>query len=189
MYYSFVTILFDLFFCASTYNNSMEKRIKRILSIAAVAAAGIVATAAFAVCAVFPNKYAHELNAAADEFGLDRVFVQAVVWTESKFDARAVSGKGAMGLMQLMPDTLTECATAIGECADGFDPKVNLRCGCYYLSLMLDKFGGNKSAALMAYNAGENNARRFLNGERVFPETEEYLKSVKRAEKVYDVFG
>ena len=166
----------------------MEKRIKRILTVAALAAAGLVASAAFAVCAIFPNKYAHELNAAADEFGLDRTLVRAVVWTESRYNAAAVSNKGAMGLMQVMPDTLSECATAIGARADGFDPAVNLRCGCYYLALMLDKFGGNERAALMAYNAGENNARRFLNGERVFPETEEYLKSVAKARTVYRVF-
>lgn len=166
----------------------MEKRIKRILKIAALSAAGVIATAAFAVCAVFPNKYAHELNSAADEFGLDRTLVRAVVWTESKYNAAAVSQKGAMGLMQIMPMTLTECARAIGVRADGFDPTVNLRCGCYYLSLLLEKFGGNERAALMAYNAGENNARRFLSGERVFPETEEYLKSVSRARKVYGTF-
>lgn len=166
----------------------MEKRIGKIITAAAVAATGAVLAAAVALCAVFPNKYAHELNAAADEFGLSRALVRAVVWTESRFDRSAVSHKGAAGLMQLMPETFIECAAAIGAESDVFDIKTNLRCGCYYLSLMFDKFGGNEHAALMAYNAGENNARRFLNGERVFPETEEYIKSVRRARRVYDVF-
>lgn len=163
----------------------MERRKKTIKIITAVALAltAVFIAAAATLCIVFPNKYVTELNAAADEFGLDRTLVRAVVWTESRFDARAVSDKGAIGLMQIMPDTLGECADALGlDAADGFDPVTSLRCGCYYLALMTDKFRDER-AALMAYNAGEANARRFINGTEIFPETAGYLKKIGVAKK------
>ena len=168
----------------------MERRKKTIKIITAVALAltAVFIAAAATLCIMFPNKYVTELNAAADEFGLDRTLVRAVVWTESRFDARAVSDKGAIGLMQLMPDTLDECAAALGlEGTDGFDPATSLRCGCYYLSLMSDKLKSDR-AALMAYNAGEANARRFIDGAEIFPETAGYLKKVEMAKTVYGLF-
>ena len=174
----------------SAYNKGMERRgniIKTITAVALALTAGFLIAAA-TLCIVFPNKYVSELNAAADEFGLDRTLVRAVVWTESRFDARAVSDKGAVGLMQIMPDTLDECAAALGiRDADGYDPVTSLRCGCYYLALMSDRFGSER-AALMAYNAGEVNARKFLDGAELFPETAGYLKKVSIAKRVYGMF-
>lgn len=166
------------------------KVMRAVTATAAVLSAGIV-VAAVALCIVFPNKYADKLNAAADEFGLDRALVRSVVWAESKFDPSAKSDKGASGLMQLMPETFAACAMALN--IDGaenkiFDPETSLRCGCYYLSLMLDKFDGDVDAALMAYNAGEQNARKFLAGEAVFPETRKYLSDIKLAKRVYGLF-
>lgn len=161
---------------------------KKILKAAAGLAVVAVVVFAAVLCAVFPNKYAKELNAAADSFGLDRSFVRAVVWAESGFDRRAVSPKGAIGLMQLMPDTFAECAAALGiPTADPLDASANLACGCYYLKKMLDVCG-TKKAALYAYNAGENNAKKFLKGETVFPETEKYVKRVQAAERFYGLF-
>lgn len=162
------------------------KNSKVIIAIAAVLSLTAVA-AAIALCAAFPNKYAAKLNAAAEEFGLDGSLVRAVVWTESKFDRKAVSDKGASGLMQIMPDTLAECATALGiQSPDPFDAETSLRCGCYYLRLMIDKFDGDETAALMAYNAGEANAKKFLSGEEIFTETKNYIKRVGFAKKIYD---
>ncbi len=166
-------------------------RKSRILTGLAAGIACVAVAAAVAVCIVFPNKYADKIDAAADEFGLDRALVRSVVWAESKFKSDAVSDKGATGLMQLMPETFDECATALyiprGENAMT-DPEHSLRCGCYYLSLLIDKFDGDTSAALMAYNAGEANARKFLDGEPVFQETRKYLKDVALARKVYGFF-
>ena len=147
---------------------------------------------AVAVCIIFPNKYASEVNAAADEFGLDRTLVRSVVWAESKFDPNATSKKGAKGLMQLMPETYMACAVALyieNPESKMCDPAVSLRCGCYYLSLLIDKFDGNERAALMAYNAGEQNAKRFLAGEKMFAETARYLDSIAFAKKVYGLFA
>lgn len=163
--------------------------VKRILSITAVALSVLVFAMAISLCAIFPNKYATLVTETADEFGLSRPLVRAVVWAESRFDAKAVSNKGAVGLMQLMPTTLDECAAGLGiKGADGFDPKTSLRCGCYYLKLLLKKFDGDEQAALVAYNAGEANARKYLSGDDLFPETAKYLESVAVARKVYGLF-
>lgn len=164
------------------------KRAKISVIIAAIFTA-FVAAGAIALCAFFPNKYASELNAAADEFGLDRTLVRAVVWAESKFDKNARSAKGAKGLMQLMPETFSLCASAL--CIDNANPfsvRDNVRCGCYYLSTLSKSFGGNTRAALMAYNAGEANARKFVNGEPVFAETKKYVDDVRFARKIYRFF-
>lgn len=169
----------------------MEKsrRIKKICAALITALAVATVVAAVTLCAVFPNKYAGEINSAADEFGLDRVLVRSVIWAESKFDPKAMSEKGAAGLMQLMPETFDDCAVALRiKNGNVYDRTDNLRCGCYYLSLLIDKFDGDERAALMAYNAGEANARDFLSGAEIFPETRGYVKSVSAARKVYGMF-
>lgn len=169
----------------------MGKRVVKVIGIAAVVLSLATVVAAVSLCAVFPNKYSAELSAAAEEFGLDGALVRSVVWAESKFDKNAVSDKGASGLMQLMPETFRECATALyipEPEREIFEPRTSLRCGCYYLSLMLDRFDGDETAALMAYNAGEANARKFLSGAPVFPETQKYLKDIALARRVYGKF-
>ncbi len=169
----------------------MEKSriIKKICAALFMFIAVATVVAAVTLCAVFPNKYANEINTAADEFGLNRALVRSVVWAESKFNAKATSEKGAAGLMQIMPDTFDDCANALRmKNADIYDRNDNLRCGCYYLSLLIDKFDGDERAAIMAFNAGEVNARKFLSGSEVFPETAKYVKSVVAARRVYGVF-
>ncbi len=164
------------------------KKWTRILSAGAAAATAMFVCFVVAVCAYFPNKFSREVNNAARRFGLDPAFVRAVVWAESRFDETAVSSAGAKGLMQLMPETFSECADALGmKNADAFDVRASLDCGCYYLSSLIDKFG-DRTAALYAYNAGEANARRFLAGEEVFPETRAYVAAVDRALNFYGFF-
>ncbi|MBD5132000.1 MAG: lytic transglycosylase domain-containing protein [Clostridiales bacterium] len=164
------------------------KKIKLVSITAGLLALGAI-VAALTVTAVFPNKYSTEIGAAANEFGLNPAFVKSVVWAESKFDKTALSNKGAQGLMQLMPATFDECATALGiKNADPFEPEHNIRCGCYYLSLMLEKFDDDKTAALAAYNAGEANAKKFLAGEaEIFAETRGYIEAVNKAEWFYSL--
>ena len=168
----------------------MQKRAVRIILIAVTIVCAAVVAGGVTLCAVFPNKYVTSVNAAADEFGLNRGLVKSVVWAESRFDRKATSAKGAAGLMQLMPETFAECATALGMDggSDMYGVESSLRCGCYYLSVLIDKFDGNVTAALMAYNAGEANARKFLDGEKVFPETQKYLHNIERARKIYGLF-
>ena len=164
------------------------KKVGKILSVAAVTATALITLTVVALCAFFPNKYSREINDAAEAFELDPVLVRSVIWAESRFDAKAVSSAGAVGLMQLMPETFSECAAALGmKKADAFDVRSSLLCGCYYLSALMDKFG-DTTAALYAYNAGEANARRFLDGEPIFPETRAYVAAVNRAMRYYGFF-
>jgi soluble lytic murein transglycosylase-like protein len=101
--------------------------------------------------------------------GTDPALVKAVVANESGFDASATSSAGAAGLMQLMPET----AAGLGV-SDRYDPKQNVAGGTKYLQGLLQRFGGDVSLALAAYNAGPEAVRR---GE-IGPETADYVRSV-----------
>lgn len=76
----------------------MKKSVKTAAAVAAVIVLAVVAPA-LTLCVIFPNRYAQEIAAAADEFDLSRSLVKSVVWTESRFDKNATSPKGAKGLM------------------------------------------------------------------------------------------
>jgi hypothetical protein len=110
--------------------------------------------------------------AAARRHSLDPDLVQAVVAVESGFRPDAVSPKGAQGLMQLMPYT----ARALGV-KDSFDPAANLDGGTRYLRALLERYGGDVTRALAAYNAGEGAVARH-GGVPPYPETMAYVRKV-----------
>ncbi len=114
---------------------------------------------------------------AAKRHGLDPNLVRAVVTAESDFDPSTVSHAGAMGLMQLMPGTASDMGVS-----DAFDPKQNIEGGTRYLAMMLERFGGDESKALSAYNWGPSNVER---GGRPPAETRTYLKRVARFKAMY----
>ncbi|REJ80007.1 MAG: lytic transglycosylase domain-containing protein [Acidobacteria bacterium] len=104
--------------------------------------------------------------------GLDRRLVEAVAQVESAFDIAALSSKGAIGVMQLMPETARELGVD-----DPWDPAENVSGGTRYLRRMLDRFGGHLEHALAAYNAGPSAVERY-GGIPPYRETVDYVKKV-----------
>ena len=109
----------------------------------------------------------------AGERDLDPRLVQAVMQVESGYNARALSNKGAIGLMQLMPGTARELAVD-----DPWDPDQNVRGGTKYLKQMLDFFSGDLDLALAAYNAGPNAVLENA-GIPPYPDTRAYVSRVR----------
>lgn len=124
----------------------------------------------------------HHLRASASQNGVDYELLQALIATESGFDARAVSPKGAVGLMQLMPATASRFGVA-GEARRSVEqkltePAINVSAGTRYLRHLLDLFDGRTDLALAAYNAGEGAVQRAGNRIPAYRETQNYVKSV-----------
>lgn len=109
---------------------------------------------------------------AAEKYEIPVALVKAVAKAESDFNPKEVSSSGAMGIMQLMPET----AKFLGV-TDAFDPEQNIMGGARYLSDKLKMYDGNIELALAAYNAGSGNVRRY-GGVPPFKETQNYIKRV-----------
>lgn len=137
-----------------------------------------------------PDGVQHLIDANAERFSLDKDLLQAVILTESHFDEDAVSETGAVGMMQLMPDTAEWIAEESGlPGGDLTDPKKNIPLGSWYLDYLLKKYEGNLVLALAAYNAGRGNVDSWME-EREWPadyadadgipfsETREFVKMV-----------
>jgi soluble lytic murein transglycosylase-like protein len=114
------------------------------------------------------------ISEAAYRYQVDPALIKAIIMVESSNNPRAVSSKGAKGLMQLMPAT----ADALGV-GDVFDPEENIDAGVRYFSQLLNRFQGNVRLALAAYNAGSENVRRY-GGMPPFSETRHHVKKVLR---------
>ena len=126
------------------------------------------------------RKYDEFILLASNLFQVDRFLIKAIIRAESDFDCRAVSSKGAQGLMQLMPDT----ANAM-EVKDPFDPKENILGGTRYVSLLLKRFSNNKTLALAAYNAGPKVVES-SKGIPPYPETKTFVKRVMNYYQAYN---
>ena len=124
----------------------------------------------------------HLLQEASTKHGIDYALLQALIATESGFDSRAVSPKGAVGLMQLIPPTAERYGVKAGKNASIemklTDPVVNIRAGASYLSDLIKMFPGQIELALAAYNAGEGAVQRAGNKIPNYPETKNYVKTV-----------
>lgn len=139
---------------------------------------------------VYPLVYKEEVETFCKEFNLSNTLIYSIIKVESNFNKSAKSQKGAVGLMQLTPDTAQYIANLLGEKDyDLYSEKVNIRFGCFYVKYLLDRFK-NTSTAIVAYNAGEGNVKSWLKNKEYsldgktlidipFSESKNYLKKIK----------
>ena len=125
------------------------------------------------------SAYADTIRAASAEYGVDEAFLRAIIHAESAFNPRALSLKGAQGLMQLMPATANDMGVL-----DAFNSEQNIRGGARYLSLLLHDFNGNERLAAAAYNAGPGAVVRY-SGVPPYAETQVYVERVGTLRKRY----
>ena len=124
--------------------------------------------------------YADAIRAASVEYGVDEAFIRAIIHAESAFNPRALSIKGAQGLMQLMPGTASDMGVL-----DAFDSGQNIRGGTRYLALLLRTFNGDEHLAAAAYNAGPAAVQKY-DGVPPYDETRVYVQRVDTLRKRYE---
>lgn len=145
-----------------------------------------------------PDEYYDIVEECADSYSVPVDLIFAVIKTESKFKSDAVSSAGAIGLMQITPDTFSWLCEKRGDVSNDpnllYTPAVNISYGTYYLDMLYSEFGSWETA-LAAYNAGPTNVRKWLknpdyseNGVLThipFKETREYVEKVLKAKEKY----
>jgi len=138
----------------------------------------------------YPLRYEQIVRGHARNYRLDPALLAAVIYQESKFRADAKSGSGAIGLMQLRPDTAKGIAIRTGgsrfRTSDLYNPELNVRYGSWYLRHLLDKYDDEKTA-LAAYNAGQRNVDTWrAEGKGIqFSETRAYVDRVEELKGIY----
>jgi len=147
-----------------------------------------------------PLRHEDIIRQQARQKDLDPAMLAAVIYAESHFRDGQVSSAGAQGLMQLTPDTAKDIARKSGgidfAVQDLGTPQVNISYGAYYLRYLHDRYGGNETFALAAYNGGEGNVDRWINTARQrgqsltvaaipYAETRAYVQRVEHAQREY----
>jgi soluble lytic murein transglycosylase len=138
----------------------------------------------------YPLRYEAIVRGHARNYDLDPALIAAVIYQESRFRPTARSSSGAVGLMQLMPQTAEGIAVRTGGTAfrvdDLLDPEINVRYGSWYLRHLLDRYR-NERMALAAYNAGQQNVDEWQRdgGGIEFPETRHYVDRVEELKSIY----
>ena len=138
----------------------------------------------------YPLAYHSILRGHAQNYRLDPALLAAVVYQESKFDPEARSDAGAVGLMQLQPETARGIALRTGGSAfrvdDLTNPEINVRYGSWYLRHLLDKYDDER-LALAAFNAGQGNVDSWREQGKgiAFAETRHYVDRVEELERIY----
>ncbi len=144
----------------------------------------------------YPVKYYEEVSKYSKAYNIRPEIILSVIKVESSFKRKAVSEKGAKGLMQITDSTAEFIAKRLDESDyDIFSAETNIKFGSYYLSYLLTRFS-NDEVALCAYNAGEGTVSSWLNDKRYsndqktltkipYPETANYLRRIKKCLKKY----
>ena len=172
-----------------------ERGVVRRIVTALAAMALIAGSAASLGCGAvdrvrYPLRYEQIIQNHAKNYDLDPALLAAVIYTESRFNARAESPAGAIGLMQLLPETARGIAIRTGGggfvVKDLYLPEINVRYGAWYLRNMLDRYSDERTA-LAAYHAGPGNVDRWREEgvEIQFPETRGYVDNVAKAKRIY----
>ncbi len=135
---------------------------------------------------VFDSSYGQYVQKSAKKYEIEPELIHAVIRTESNGNHRAVSKKGAMGLMQLMPGTASDM-----NVGNPFNPEENIEGGTRYLKYLLGKFNGNLTLALAAYNSGPRTVKKY-GGVPPITETRQYVNkvfSIYNGKKTYPASG
>lgn len=132
----------------------------------------LFAPGAFSDAAPKETRYDPMIAEAARKYNLDEDLLRAIIQAESGFNPQALSPKGAMGLMQLMPGTAQSL-----NVTNPYDPAQNIDGGARYLRSMLDRFGGDTGLALSAYNAGPKAVETYK-GVPPYQETQNYVRRI-----------
>jgi peptidoglycan lytic transglycosylase len=138
----------------------------------------------------YPLSYEQIVRGHARNYDLEPALLAAVIYQESKFDAEARSDAGAVGLMQLQPETAKGIALRTGgsrfRVEDLTNPEINVRYGSWYLRHLLDKYG-DEETALAAFNAGQGNVDSWRKEGKgiAFAETRHYVERVQELKQIY----
>jgi soluble lytic murein transglycosylase len=138
----------------------------------------------------YPLRYEQIVRGHARQYELDPALLAAVIYQESRFKSGARSRSGAIGLMQLLPDTAKGIALRTGgtrfRVDDLYDPEINVRYGAWYLQHLMGKYRDERTA-LAAYNAGQDNVDRWRRAGRAiqFAETRAYVDRVEELKRIY----
>ncbi len=148
----------------------------------------------------YPLKYLDIISKYSEEYSLEPSFVASVIYVESRFDNDAESHKGAIGLMQLMPDTAEWIAGKMKIKDYDVDmlkePDLNIEMGCWYLEFLNQRFN-SEEVVLAAYNGGHNRIKQWLDDEQLsddgetlkdipYKETDDYVQRVEDAKEKYE---
>ena len=150
----------------------------------------------------YPQEYSQYVSHYSDEYDVEESLVYAVIRTESGFRAEVESVAGAMGLMQIMPETFEWLQNLVdGEITHSeselLNPEINIKYGTYFLNYLLKHYDGNEKLAVAAYNAGSANVDSWLNDNNYsndgmtlhsipFEETKQYVERVENTKAVYE---
>ncbi len=178
----------------------MFKGLKRLVKL--VIFVFVIYIAVQATGYLFPVKYNETVLKYANANGIEVSLVYGIINAESRFDSDALSNKGAEGLMQIKKDTALWCLDKMGDQTDEInltDPETNIKIGTWYFAYLKNELG-SEELAIIAYNAGISNVKKWLDEGIVdnnvtepdnvpFEETKKYIKKVKIYQKIYDIKG
>ncbi|MDK2807248.1 lytic transglycosylase domain-containing protein [Thermoanaerobacterium thermosaccharolyticum] len=149
---------------------------------------------------LYPKKFSQQVYFYSNQYGVDPYLVFAMIKAESNFNPDIVSSKGAIGLMQVIPETGIWVANYIGienfNVNMLYNPDYNINIGTWYLKYLLKQFNNNITLAVAAYNGGSGNVSNWLKDKRYsengsnlkkvpFSETDKYIKKVTKYYKIY----